>query len=83
MDGASPPRGELYIPEPRVAEAFSDGDVRVVQRSEHLRFPLEARQSIAIRGKDLQQDLQRHLALQPTTGAIDGMCGFRPDDRND
>ena len=56
----------------RLLQAMNVRDVRVVQRREHLRFPLEARQAIGIVGKGLGQDFDRHVAIERRiAGAID------------
>ena len=48
------------------------GDVRVIERGEHLRFALEARQALRIGGEHLRQDLQGDVAPEPrVAGAID------------
>ncbi len=39
-------------------------DVRVVERSEHLRLALEARQALRVGSKEVGQDLDRDLAVQ-------------------
>jgi hypothetical protein len=46
-------------------ETVDLGDVRMVQRRQHLRFALQAREPIGIAGKRFRQDLDRHLSLQP------------------
>ncbi len=52
-------------------EAMDRGDVRVVERGEHLRFALEARQALRIGGKHLGQDLQGDVPPEPrVAGAI-------------
>ena len=49
-------------------EPVDAGDVRMIQRGEHFRFALEARESIGITGQRRRQDLDRDLALQPRVG---------------
>src|SRR5690606_21607868 len=41
------------------------GDVRVVERGEHLRFTLEAREAVPIALEALGQDFERHVTAQP------------------
>jgi hypothetical protein len=48
----------------RLFEAVDRGDVRVVERGEHLRFPLEARQAIRVQREGLGQDFQRDVASE-------------------
>ena len=49
-------------------EAVDRGDVRMVQRREHFRFALKARQPIVVSGERGGQDLDRDLALQLRVG---------------
>ena len=44
------------------------GDVRMIQRGEHFRFALKARESIGIGRQRRGQDLDRDLALQLRVG---------------
>ena len=50
------------------SRAFLDpvyrGDVRMVQRREHLRFPFEARKTVRIGGKQFRQHLERDGTIQ-------------------
>ena len=39
-------------------------DIRMIERRQRLRFPLEARQSIRIRCEQFRQNLQRNITLQ-------------------
>ena len=48
----------------RFFEAVDRGDVRVVQRGEHLRFAFEAREPIGIEGEGFRQDLDRDFAIE-------------------
>ena len=45
-------------------EAVDGGDVRMVQRREHLRFAAEPREPIGIVGERVGQDLDRDVAIQ-------------------
>jgi len=46
--------------------------VRVIQRGEDFRLALEARQPLRIRRKEIRQDLDRDVALEPrVAGPID------------
>ena len=47
-----------------VLEPVDRADVRMVQRGEHLRFALEAREAIRIARERVGQDLQRDVAIQ-------------------
>src|SRR3974390_289097 len=40
-------------------------NVRMVQRGQHLRLPLEARHPLRVTGKRRRQHLDRHIPLQP------------------
>ena len=47
------------------------GDMRMIERGEHFRFALKAREPIGIRRKRRRQDLDRDLTFQPgVSGAI-------------
>jgi hypothetical protein len=47
-------------------------DVRVVERCQQLRFPVKARQSLGVIGKQVGQDLERDIASEfCVAGAID------------
>ena len=48
----------------RFFEAVDRGDVRMIQRRQHLRFPLEAREPIGIEREQFGQDLQRDIAIE-------------------
>jgi hypothetical protein len=48
-----------------VFEPIDGGDVGMIQRREHLRFPLETGQAVWIRGEQLREHLQRDVAVQP------------------
>ena len=53
-------------------EAVDRRDVRMVERREHLRLALEARQPLGVGDERLGQHLERHLALEPgVAGAPD------------
>ena len=55
-----------------VLEAVDVTDVRVIQRREHLRFALEAREPIRIARDRCRQDFDRDVAIQlRVAGAID------------
>ena len=45
-------------------EPVDAADVRMVQRREHLRFALEAREAIGIGGEGVRQDLDRDVAIE-------------------
>ena len=49
----------------RILESVDGGDVRVIERRQHLRFAREARQPLGIGGERLRQDLERDLAIEP------------------
>ena len=49
------------------------GDVRVVQRREDLRLPLESGQAIGIGGERLGEDLQGDLAVEFGVGGLRGL----------
>ena len=56
----------------RVLEPVNVRDVGVVERREHLRFAMEARQSLGIVGEEIGQDLDRDVAVQlGVMGTID------------
>ena len=68
----------------RVLEAVDRRDVRMVERGEHLRFPLEARHPIAIEGNGSGQDLQRNVASELAVAcAIDLTHPARAENRDD
>ena len=48
----------------RVLEAVNRGDVRMVQRGQHLGFAPEPREPIRIERERFGQDLQRDVAIQ-------------------
>ena len=48
----------------RFLEPVDRRDVRMIQRREHLRFALEARQAIGIEREQFGQDLQRNVTIQ-------------------
>ena len=50
---------------PGLFESVYRGDVRMIQRREHLRFALEAREAIGVGREGVRQDLQRNVSLQP------------------
>ena len=43
-------------------ESVDRGDVRMIQRREHLRFAPEAREPVGIEGEELRKDLQADVA---------------------
>ena len=46
-------------------------DIRMIQRGECLRFAGESRQPLSVRGEQLGQDLDRHVAIElRVSGAI-------------
>ncbi len=47
-----------------ILEAVDCGDVRMIERREHLRFAAEPRQAIRIDREDLRQHLQRDVATE-------------------
>jgi hypothetical protein len=48
------------------------GDVRVIERGEHLLFALEPRHAVGVGRPRFRQDLDRHLAPEPRVArAID------------
>src|SRR5215472_11983900 len=54
-----------------ILEAVDRGDMRVIERSEHLRFTPEPRDPVAVDGERLRQDLQRDIAIElRVAGAI-------------
>ena len=48
----------------RLLQAVDGADVRMVQRGQHLGFPLEPRQPIGVGRERLGQHLQRHVAIE-------------------
>ena len=65
----------------RFLEAVDRGDVRMIQRREHLRFALEPREPIRIGRERLRQDLERDVAIQPrVAGAIHLAHAARADE---
>jgi hypothetical protein len=65
------PLHQFHHEDPRpvgLLESVDRGDVGVVERSEHLGFPLEAPHALLVLGKDRGQDLERYLAVQPGIG---------------
>jgi hypothetical protein len=38
--------------------------VRVIQRRQHLRLALEARETVLIKREDVREDCERHVAIQ-------------------
>ena len=56
---------------PSVLEAVERRDVRVVERGEHARLALEARQALGVLRHLVEQELDRHLAAEPgVAGAV-------------
>ena len=53
---------------PAFFEAVDGGDVRMIQRREHFRFALKAREPIGIGRERGRQDLDRDLTFQPRVG---------------
>ena len=65
-------------------QPVDDGNVWMIQRGEHFRFPLEAGQSLGILGDGFWQHLDGHLPLQVRVcGAIDLAHAARADLRGD
>src|SRR4029434_10668964 len=54
----------------RLFEAVDGGDVRMTQRGERLRFPLETHQAIGIGGEEFGQDLERNIATEPGVACL-------------
>ena len=54
----------------RLFEAVDGGDVRMIQRGERLRFPLETHQAIGSGGEEFGQDLQRNIATEPGVACL-------------
>ena len=48
----------------RLFEAIDRGDVRMVERGQHLRFAPESRQPVRLGREGVGQDLQRHVAVE-------------------
>ena len=58
---------QLHRQEPdpvRGVEAEDGGDVRMVERGQHLRFAFETGETLGIPGEGIRQDLDRHIASQ-------------------
>ena len=45
-------------------------DVRMIQRGERLRFPLETDQAIGIGGEEFGQDLERNITTEPGVACL-------------
>jgi hypothetical protein len=59
-------------------------DVRVIQRGEHLSLAAEAREAIGIVGHGGEEDLDRHVAIQPPIAtAVDFAHPARAEDGHD
>src|SRR5262249_59839977 len=55
-----------------ILETVDGGDIRMVECREHLRFPSESRDAVAIEGEGFGQNLQRDVAIElRITRAID------------
>ena len=64
--------GRRPVVEARALEAVEVGDVRVVERGEHLRLALEAGEPLGVRGEGLGQELERDVAAELRVGrAVD------------
>ena len=65
-------------------EPVDRGDVGMVQRRKRLRFALEPRQTLRVRGERIGQDLDRDLAAETGIGgAVDRAHAAFADRRND
>ena len=53
----------------RLFETVDRANVGMIQRGEHLRFTLEARDAIGIARERFRQDLDRDFAIQPRSVA--------------
>ena len=49
-------------------QSVDGSDVRMVERGQHFRFALEARQPVGVSGERRRQDLDRHLAFEARIG---------------
>ena len=68
----------------RFLEAVDVRDVRVIQRGEHLSLAAEAREAIGIVGHGGEEDLDRHVAIQPPIAtAVDFAHPARAEDAHD
>ena len=54
----------LPIPPLQPFQPVDLSNIRVIQRREHLRFALESREPVWVRGKRRRQDLQRDIAIE-------------------
>ncbi len=67
-----------------VFEAVDGGDVRMIERREHLRFATESRQPVGIADDGVRQQLQRDVALQlGVSSAIHLAHGARAEGADD
>ena len=78
---------ELHHERVRVAAVFETvhvRDVRMVQRSEHLRLAAESRETLRITGKRSRQDFERDVAVQfLVAGAVDLAHASGADEADD
>ena len=66
----------------RVLEAVNRADVRMIQRREHARFAIEAREPAGIAREGVRQHLDRHLAAElRVPGAVDLAHAADADER--
>ena len=54
----------------RLLQTVGGGDVRAVQRGEHLGFPLEAGQPVGVGRERVRQHLQRHVPVERRVASL-------------